>query len=244
MSEEPIWSVGLVVDDLESRRLSENSIALYMLEVMEGHYLRFSSPPLVESEDFENLRLEVAANSAPAAEDRALNIIYQARRAAGLPPKVVPVAWVAPRGHLESDENYLDEAEELVKEERYGLAIVAAEIHLEAQVKAIIERAVRRVAPTLEEVLLQHRNNLSLRHAAGRKMIERFLGFNVTHLPEWQGYQGHLGRRNEVAHAGKSFDEEEAEDSIAIVRKMWLRLADASRATEETSHEGELLPHA
>jgi|GEM_PF-3486037 len=232
MTEQPIWSVGLVVNDAESRHLSESSVAMYIMEATEGHYLRFSSPP-EEGGDFENLRLEVAANSAASAEDRALGIVYRARRAAGLPDRVVPVAWVSPQGQLESGENYLDQAEELFEEESFGLAIVAAEIHLEAQVKTMIEMAVRGLAPAFEEVFLQHRNNTRIHHAAGRKMLERFLDLDLTSLPEWEQYQAHLGRRNEVTHSGRYFGEEEAEQSIAVVRKMWLRITDAFRAAEE-----------
>jgi hypothetical protein len=235
MDDEQIWSVGLVIDDVEARRLSESSVAFYMLEAMEGHYLRFSSPPQVEGEEFENLRLEVAANSALAAEDRALGIVYRARRAAGLPDKVVPVSWVSLLGQTEDGESYLDQAEELCEEEKYSLAIVAVEIHLEAYVKVALERAIRRMAPSFEEVLLQHRNNLRLQHPAGRRTVERFLGVSATALPEWEAYQAHLGRRNAVTHTGKSFQEKEAMESLAAVRRMWLRLAEAAKRGEETA---------
>jgi hypothetical protein len=239
MNEEPIWSVGLVIDDAESRTLSENSVALYMMEATEGHVLRFASPPMAEAGEIENLRLEVAAGSAQAAEERALGVVYRARRAAGLPDKVVPVAWVAPQGELESGENYLDQAEELFEEEKYGLAIVSAEIHLESQAKTMIEMAVKRDAPSLEEVLLQHRNNTKLRHPAGRKMIQRFLGLKLTQLPEWEEFESHLGRRNEVAHGGKEFGEAEASKSIGVVRKIWLQLAEAARRAEEVGSRPE-----
>lgn len=230
-----IWSVGLVIDDVEARRLSENSIALYILEATEGHSLRFASPPMAEAGDFENLRMEVAASSARVAEGRALNIVDKARRAAHLPDKIVPVAWVAPQGALEDGENYLDQAEDLFEDERFSLAIVSAEIHLESQAKILIEIAVSRMASSFEEVLLQHPNNTKLQHPAGRKMIQRFLGLDVARLPEWQEYQAHLGRRHEVVHAGKSFGEAEATASIAAVRAIWLQLANAARQVEEAS---------
>jgi hypothetical protein len=233
MAEDPIWSVGLVIDDAESRALAENSVVEYMMEAAEGHVLRFASPRLAEAEEIENLRLEVAASSARGAEERALGIVYRARRAVGLPDRIVPVAWVALQGELESGENYLDQAEDLFEGERYGLAIVSAEIHLESQAKTMIEMAVKREAPSWEEVRLQHPNNVKLRHPAGQKMIQRFLGINVTQLPEWQDFRAHLGRRNEVVHGGKEFGEAEASKSIEVVRKIWLQLADAARQAEE-----------
>jgi hypothetical protein len=232
MNEQPVWSVGLVVNDAELRHLSENSVAMYIMEATEGHYLRFSSPP-EESSDFENLRMEVAASSAAVAEDRALGIVYRARKTAGLPDRVVPVAWVSPQGQMEGGENFLDQAENLLEGENFSLAIVAAEIHLDAQVKTMIELAVKGMAPDFEEVLLQHPNNLRIHHFAGRKMVERFLGLSLTHLPEWEEYRAHLSRRNEAAHSGRRFEEEEAKQSIAVVRKTWLRIADAFRAAEQ-----------
>lgn len=145
------------------------------------------------------------------------------------------MAWVALQGDLESGENYLDQAEDLFEGEKYGLAIVSAEIHLESQAKTMIERAVKRDAPSLQEVLLQHPNNVKLRHPAGQKMIQRFLGVNVAQLPEWQDFRAHLGRRNEVVHGGKDFGESEATRSIEVARKIWLQLVDAARQAEEGS---------
>jgi hypothetical protein len=49
-----IWSVGLVVDEAESRALSENSVSFYMLEAGEGHYLGFSASPPADARDVEN----------------------------------------------------------------------------------------------------------------------------------------------------------------------------------------------
>ena len=232
---ELIWSVGVVVDDAEARHLSENSVALYIMEASQGHSLRFSLPPADSETDVENLRLEVVADSAGEAVDRALGIVYSARKGANLPDRVVPVAWVAPLGALEGGESYLDQAEDLLDGEHFGLAIVSAEIHLESQAKTMIELAVRRQAPSLEEVLLdQHRYNTMISHPAGQKMIEKFIGVKVTQFPEWQAYRAHFARRNEVVHSGKSFAHEEAQQSISVVRSMWLRLADAARVAEES----------
>lgn len=232
-----MWSVGVVVDDAEARHLSENSVALYIMEAGQGHSLKFSVPPSDNETGIENLRLEVSAETAGDAVERALGIVYRARRGANLPDRVVPVAWVSPVGALEGGESYLDQAEDLFDEEHFGLAIVSAEIHLESQAKTMIELAVRRTTPSLEAVLLQHRNNTQISHSAGQKMIERFIGVQVTQLAEWESYRAHLGRRNEVVHSGKSFGEEEASESIATVRSIWLQLADAARRTEEGGNQ-------
>lgn len=231
-----MWSVGVVVDDVELRSLSGGSIAERMLEASGGNSLKFFLPS-EDDQDVETLRLEVVAGSARDAEGRALNIVYAARRAARLPDRVVPIAWVAPVGTLRGGESYLDQAVDLLDEEQFGLAIVSAEIHLESQAKAMIEMAIKRIAPSLEEVLLQHRNNTQISHTAGQNMIERFIGVNVRQLPGWQSYRVHLVRRNEVVHSGMSFGEEEAADSIAAVRSMWLRLADSARRAEESGDQ-------
>lgn len=149
------------------------------------------------------------------------------------------MAWVALRGELESGENYLDQAEGLFEDESYDLAIVAAEIHLESQAKMLIEAAVKRDAPSFEEVFFEHPNNFKLRHSAGQKMIRRFLGLSLTQLPEWQDLRAHHARRDEVVHRGMVFGEEEASKSIEVVRKIWLQLADAARQTEEGVEPGD-----
>lgn len=228
-----MWSVGVVIDDVELRALSTGSIAENMLEASGGHSLKFSLPSADDETDVETLRLEVDAGSARDAEGRALNVVYAARRAAGLPDRVVPVAWVAPLSALQSGESYLDQANDLAEEEQFGLAIVAAEIHLESQAKTMIELAVRRVARSMEKVFLQHRNNTQISHSAGQNMLERFIGLQVRQLPDWQTYLAHLGRRNEVVHSGMSFREEEAAESITVVRSIWLQLADAARVAED-----------
>ena len=235
--ENSVWSVGLVIDDLEARRLSENSIALYIMEASEGHFLRFSTPPAADVGELESMRLEVSAATGLIAEERALGIVYRARRAAGLPDRVIPVAWVAPKGALEDGENYLDQAEDLLEGEQFGLAIVSAEIHLESQAKTMIEMAVNRHASQFREVLLQHSNNTKIQYSAARKMVERFLGIQLTRLPEWEEYKAHLGRRNEVVHSGKSFDEDQAKASIAVVRALWLQLAAAAKQVEKVGIE-------
>jgi hypothetical protein len=227
-----MWSVGMVVDDVELRSLSSGSIGETMLQASGGSSLKFSLPPENDETGIETLRMEVAAESADDAEDRALNIVYAGMRAARLPDRVVPIAWVAPVGVLRGGESYLDQANDLLDAEQFGLAIVAAEIHLESQAKTMIELAIKRLAPSMEEVFLQHRNNTKISHFAGQNMINRFIGVDVRQLPEWESYRAHLSRRNEVAHSGMSFGEEEAADSIAIVRSIWLCLAEAARQAE------------
>jgi hypothetical protein len=228
------WSVGLVVSDAEARALAESSVVTYLLEVAAGHTLRFTSPPVDGDEDIENFRIEVAAESGPAAREMALGIVYRARRSAGLPDRVVPVAWVSPASVDEEGENYFDQAEDLVEDEKYGLAIVAAEIYLQAQTKELIERAVAQREPRLKTVLLQHRTNLSLQDQ-GLEMIKEFFGVELAQLPEWQNYRAHLGRRNAVVHSAKSFLKAEAAESIAAVRAIWLHLAEASLRQEDSA---------
>lgn len=226
-----MWSVGLVIDDAESRRLSESSIALYILESTDGHMLRFKSPPDVD--DVENLRLEISAQSAKEAEDRALGVIYKARRAAKLPDAVVPVAWVTPVRDTEVGSNFLDEAEDLLDSEQFQMAVVAADIHLEVQVKAMIETALNRVVPEFADVLLQHRSNTNINRPEGQSMIKRLLNVDVTRLDEWHAFRAHAGRRNAIVHEGQSIDEAEAVDSLSAIRSLWLRLSEAWQALED-----------
>jgi hypothetical protein len=67
----------------------------------------------------------------------------------------------------------------------------------------------------MEEVFLQHRNNVKLSHPAGQRMIKRFLGVDVTQLTEWQAYRAHFGRR-----------------------KIWSQLTEAASKAEEGEGPG------
>lgn len=226
--DDQIWSVGLVVDNAEARWLSEDSAAQYILDAAEGHFLQFSSPPSDQDEEFENFRLDIKAGSAALAEDRALGIVYRARRAAKLPDRVVPVAWVALSADFESGEHFLDQAIDLAENEQFSMAIVAAEIFLESQIMQMTELALRRGSPGAKS----QTPNLH-RSTEQADTIKRLLDLDVMQLPEWEEYRAHRVRRNEIAHRGRSFGEDEALSSIRTVRAIWLELTSAARRSEE-----------
>jgi hypothetical protein len=225
-----MWSVGLVIDEAEIRSLSDSSIVMYILKNTDGHMLRFKLPS--EAGGLENLRLELNAQNAREAEDRAVGIIETARRAAKLPDAVVPVAWVTPVRDTEIGSNFLDEAKDLIESEQFQMAVVAADIHLEVQAKAMIERAVDRMAPAFADVLLQHRASTNINRPEGQAMIKRFLSIDLTSLKEWQAFKAHAGRRNAIVHEGLSIDEAEAAASISAVHDLWLRLGEVWRTME------------
>jgi len=125
------------------------------------------------------------------------------------------------------------EAKELIHEERYGLAVVAAQVHFEAQLTALLreaagERPLRWIAR-----LLKDKRVAELKRDVSFATIEVLLGVDVTQIPEWSRFLNHVERRNDVIHKGQKVDEQHAEDSIRVVQQLWARLAEAARKQRE-----------
>lgn len=223
------WSVAIVVDEAESRPLSRREI----FEIMHPPGVRRISvgPSGVgESEEVASLKLELQASNATEAERRAETLFLQGRRAAGLPDTVPSIAWVTPL----TDENsssvrFLEKAEELLEDEdESDLAVVAAQIHLEIQVRTLIEHAAEDDGPAWVGVLMQTRGLGNLNNKQVQGLIQALLGFDVTSAPEWQNYKRHNVRRNAIVHEGQDVEPEEALESVTTIKELCRRMADAA----------------
>lgn len=221
------WSVGLVVADSDASTLSSNDLAMIMFP--DGvRSLRFG--PRDGEEDVASIGFELLAVSAEAAEGRAQNLAFQARRAAKLSVEPLPVAWAVPlRDEEESSARFLDEARDLIDEEQFELAVVAAQIHLEVQVKTMLEVAAETDGPGWLEVLLNTKGIASLGNRQTRVLIRELLGIEIGTVDEWSGLQEHLARRNAIVHDGQAVKEKEAAESVAVVEAMVRHLSKASR---------------
>ncbi len=224
------WSVAFVVDEAEARPISRREI----FEVMHPEGVRRISvgPSGVgESEEVASLKLELQAGNATEAKVRAENLFLQGRRAAGLPDTVPSIAWVIPL----TDENsssvrFLEKAEELLDDEdQSDLAVVAAQIHLEVQVRTLIEHAAEDDGPAWVSVLMQTRGLGNLNNKQVQGLLRALLDFDITSAPEWPGYERHNVRRNAIVHEGQDVEPEEAVDSVTTVRELCRRMAAALR---------------
>jgi hypothetical protein len=225
------WSVAFVIDEADSGPLSRGEI----FDVMHPQGVRSISigpSGLDEPEEVASLKLELQAPSATAAQQRAENLLVQARRAANLPDEVSSVAWVSPLTDDEaSSVRFLDKAEELLEDEdEQDMAVVAAQIHLEVQIRAILSSAAERSDPDQADVLRKAWGLGNLNNKETQALIKALLGIDVKQIPEWEAYKRHNVLRNAIVHEGQDAEEEEARSSVTTVRAICIRLAKAAHS--------------
>ena len=110
-----------------------------------------------------------------------------------------------------------------------GDLVVAAQIYFEVQLRALLEEAARTSPSRWSSRLLKERGVAELKRGQSFVAIELLLGVDVVQLPEWSRFQAHVERRNGVVHRGQGVEPDQARDSVAVVRELWMRLAAAAR---------------
>jgi HEPN domain-containing protein len=176
-----------------------------------------------------SITLELEAEGLDDAEEKAQGAVHRMRRAARLPDATHAVVWLAPLGDDDASSQYLEQAKELVHEERYGLAVVAAQIHFEAQLTALLREAAGDQPLRWIARLLKDRGIAELKREVSFATVEVLLGVDVTQVAEWNRFRNHVERRNDVVHKGQTVDKHHAEESIRVVQQLWARLAAAAR---------------
>lgn len=224
------WSVAFVVDETDARPLSRQEI----FEIMHPDGVRSISvgpSGLDEPEEVASLKLELQASNAAGAQGRAEGLLHRARRAARLPDAIPSVAWVTPlTDDYASSARFLDKAEDLLDDEdEQDMAVVAAHIHLEVQVRTLLGRAAEAHGPEWADVLLNMRGLGNLNNKQTQSLIRALLGVDVKQLDQWEAYRRHHVLRNAVVHEGQDAEPEEAKSSVAAVRAICIQLANAVR---------------
>jgi hypothetical protein len=223
------WSVAFVISDGDSVALSRHNA----FDVMHADNVRrLSNGPsgVGESEDVASLKLEIKAATAVDAKRGAEHLLLLGRRAAGLPPEVLTVAWVTP---LKDDDassiRFLEKAERhMDDEDEADMSVVAAQIHLEIQVRTLIEQAAEQDGPEWIDVLMTMRGLGNLNNRRVQALLRALLGIDITEAPEWQEYKAHNVRRNAIVHEGQNVEPAEAEASVAVVRALCIHMANAA----------------
>ncbi len=230
----PKWSVRLAVDE---RDLEPISRVLQQAFTSEVHSLTFSGPVGASDEGADVITFELEAVDARTARILAQHLLGKMRRAAGLKAHEAPVVWVAPMLPTgSSSHRFLDRARELLEsEDGHDLAIVAAQIHLEIQVKILVERAVASDSSLLTAALVDQRHSWAPHDRWIRPILQALFGIRVTDYPRWNDYQAHLARRNDVAHRGQEVDRAAAQESIEVVEHFWLWVNNLSATSSASS---------
>jgi hypothetical protein len=230
------WSVAFVVDEADARPLGRDEAfeAMHPREIVRS--ISLSDSGFDEPEDVASLKLELLAPSATAAKQRAEHLLLQGRRAVGLRDAIPSVAWVTPLMDGDSSSaRFLEKAEEFLDDEdEQDMAVVAALIHLEVQVQALLTSAAERHKPGNVDALLNTRGLGNLYDKKTRALIKELLGFDVKQAPEWEAYKRHRVLRNAIVHEGQDAEPHEARSSVVAARMLCIRLA---KAAMETSNE-------
>jgi hypothetical protein len=227
-----MWSVRFVVEEDDAGPMSG---AMSWAASDDVPRLAIGSP-LPGEEGPAHFTVELRASTADAAEDRAKALVLRIRRAARLPDAVLPVAWVAPLLEDEaSSHRFLDEAKSLLQSEQFEMAVVAAHIHFELQVRTLLRNAADRAQERWAQRFVDTRGVATLGTDQSLATVQLLLGEDVTQAPEWPAFRAHLTRRNAVVHEGQVVGRPEAAASIEVVRELWIRLANAARKTERQS---------
>lgn len=224
------WSVRLTLEENEAGPMS--SILTWPISPV----LRAMSIGGLARDGFNEapfMNFELHAPDAGTAERRAHEIVAHIRREVKLPERRLPVAWVAPLEESDvSSQRFLDQAKDLFDDESFDLAVVAAQVHFELQVRTLLRRAAERTSGRWAERLMRQRGYATLTTDFSKAALEVLLGVDPTQTPEWPEYAAHVTRRNGIVHEGQAVGRMEAGRSIAAVEKLWARLTVVARQAE------------
>lgn len=218
------WSVRFAENEADARALSPSSVAQVAFAA-EVHGIKFSRPSNDDPGEPSTITFEIDAIDGNDARLRAQHLLLKAKRAAGLKEELSPVVWVAllsGRGGSDSGHRFLEAAEELIVDGRYDLAVVAAQVHLEAHVAALVKATMASEPSELVRAVYERQRGWAPHSQAARSLLELLLGLRMEEFPRWADYKAHVRRRNDVVHEGQAVDVDSAKTSVSIALDFWL----------------------
>ena len=187
-------------------------------------------PASADGDEPATVTFELEAADARHARIVAQHRLGEVQAAAGVAMHEASVVWVAPLlGSFESSHRFFAHARELLDEESFDLAVVAAQIHLEVQVRTLVRLAVASDPSALTSAIVARQRSWGPHDRWAQPIIEALFGITLTSYPGWREYKTHVKRRNDVVHLGQALDRESAEDSLRAVHGLWLWLNEAAQ---------------
>ena len=117
-------------------------------------------------------------------------------------------------------EHFVDEAFELLDQQRNELAVVAAQVACEVEIRSAIERVASAETGSLARIAIDAPSSYSLMDRRARRIFEVVLGAPPTEAPCWQKYAEHVRRRNNIVHRGAQVTHEDADTSVDVAIEM------------------------
>jgi HEPN domain-containing protein len=182
-------------------------------------------------DDAPYIEFQLQAANFEAAVEYAQHFVDEVLRGQSVTPRQLQIAWAAPvRGTMFNGDSLLAQAKELYDAERYELAVVAAQMHFEAQLRYLMERAAERAGTVWAGRLLKVMGVATLSSEVSRAAAELLLELDVTRSQFWPAYDAHRVRRNAVTHRAQQISANDARASIEVVQAFWAELAAVERA--------------
>lgn len=211
----PLWSAEFVIEDHE--RLPFDYAAVRIV----GPHDYMVVQPWEEGSGPSSIHLDVDAETPEEAKGLATRLYEQIRREAGLAedtPRIATLSRVA--GKPFPADRLIFEAEDMFAERRFGLAVVAAQIHCEMWIRAKVAEAARASSEPLVKMAPGMTRNWSLMDRSARQIFEALTRLDPTSTACWPRYKTHVARRNAFVHRGVDISEKEARESIDTVVEM------------------------
>lgn len=184
------WSVRLSLDEGEAGPISSVVNAAFRPEI---HGMSIGRGPLDEPDEPGTFTIEVDGANANDARVRCQHILGELQRVAGLSRRLAPAVWVAPLSDDHpSSLRFLSEAEYLVGDKRYEMAVVASQIHLEIQVRVLVETAIEAGSEKTLALILRERPAWSPHDRIVEAILDALLGVRVKDYPGWGDYMAHV----------------------------------------------------
>jgi hypothetical protein len=218
----PRWSVRLALEEAHAGPVSGVAMAAVGAGV---HNISIGRPFVHEEDEPVTFTIELDAPSARDARLIGQHKLGELHKLAGLPVRELPVVWVARLSDQQASSlRFREYARELLEGEQFEMAVVAAQIHLEVHVKALVEMVAEAApSPLLTAVITAQRGWPP--HTQGlQAILEALFDVKMAQYHGWAGYMAHVTRRNAVVHGGQEIDADSAKASIEAVSDLWLWL--------------------
>ena len=218
----PRWSVRLVLDDGEVGPLTRQLFSALGTGIDQTVIPRVIGRDGSDEGEPDTVTFEVTANTARDARIFAQHRLGEMRRRAGLRLNQAEIVWVA---RLSDDVRadslrFLSVAKQLANDENPEMAVVAAQMHLEVQVRIMVEMTM-----ATEPSSLLHAIAGRLKWAPHdpwlQPILEHIYDVKLDESPAWNAYLAHITRRNHVVHRGQSIDDVAAKESIEAISAFW-----------------------
>jgi hypothetical protein len=115
---------------------------------------------------------------------------------------------------------HFDEAGDLIQQRRYELAVVAAQIACEIEIKDAIDLAAEAPEGSLARMAIEGPRSWSLIDKRAQKVFVAVIGRTPTKEPWWSDYRDHVERRNNIVHRGAKVSETSARRSLEVAEAL------------------------